>query len=250
MPARSTVSQAISSTSRCWGSIASASRGEIPKKPASNPATSSRKPPSRAYDVPARAGSGSCSRTASQPRSDGNGEIASTPSTTSRQRSSGVRTPPGYRQPIATTAIGSPSTGAVMSGAATAIPSPRTRMPTYRASAMGVGWSNTRVAGSVIPAAELRRSRSRTAVRESKPISRKARSAATSPADEWPSTTAAWFRTNSSSTRARSSSPRPASRRPSGEVPASATPGSASSTEDVLAGPVWLSSQNRLPWNG
>ena len=37
-----------SSSSRCWGSIASASRGPMPKNSASNSAASARKPPSRA----------------------------------------------------------------------------------------------------------------------------------------------------------------------------------------------------------
>ena len=45
MPARSMVSQAISSRSRCCGSMARASRGEIPKKSASNSAASWTKPP-------------------------------------------------------------------------------------------------------------------------------------------------------------------------------------------------------------
>jgi hypothetical protein len=45
MPACSSASQATSSATRCCGSISSASRGEMPKNSASNPATSSRKPP-------------------------------------------------------------------------------------------------------------------------------------------------------------------------------------------------------------
>ncbi len=47
MPAFSSASQATSSTSRCCGSIASASPGLIPKNPASNSAAPSRNPPSR-----------------------------------------------------------------------------------------------------------------------------------------------------------------------------------------------------------
>ncbi len=46
-PTRSSRCHASSSRSLCCGCIASASRGEIPKKSASNPATSSRKPPRR-----------------------------------------------------------------------------------------------------------------------------------------------------------------------------------------------------------
>ncbi len=45
MPARSTASQEISSINRCWGSIASASRGEIPKKSGSNRSAPSMNPP-------------------------------------------------------------------------------------------------------------------------------------------------------------------------------------------------------------
>ena len=41
MPASSSASQAVSSSSRCCGSIASASRGLIPKKSASNSPASS-----------------------------------------------------------------------------------------------------------------------------------------------------------------------------------------------------------------
>ncbi|CAM5517874.1 hypothetical protein SGRIM128S_08436 [Streptomyces griseomycini] len=47
IPARSRASQEISSSSRCCGSIASASRGEIPKNSGSNSAASWRKPPLR-----------------------------------------------------------------------------------------------------------------------------------------------------------------------------------------------------------
>src|SRR5580692_9352650 len=52
IPACSSASQQVSSSSRCCGSIASASRGLIPKNPGSNPAASPTNPPSRAYDVP------------------------------------------------------------------------------------------------------------------------------------------------------------------------------------------------------
>ncbi len=45
IPAFSTASHAVSSSSRCWGSIVVASRGEMPKNSASKPATSSRNPP-------------------------------------------------------------------------------------------------------------------------------------------------------------------------------------------------------------
>ncbi len=47
MPARSSASQEVSSSSRCWGSMASASRGEIPKNSASNSPAPCRNPPAR-----------------------------------------------------------------------------------------------------------------------------------------------------------------------------------------------------------
>ncbi len=48
IPARSTASQATSSSRRCWASVASASRGLMPKKAASKSPASCRKPPERA----------------------------------------------------------------------------------------------------------------------------------------------------------------------------------------------------------
>nr|VTP03801.1 hypothetical protein BIN_B_05259 [Mycobacterium riyadhense] len=53
MPADSKVSQAVSSNSRCWGSMVNASRGEIPKKSASKSVIPAKKPPKRLYEVPA-----------------------------------------------------------------------------------------------------------------------------------------------------------------------------------------------------
>ncbi len=46
-PVDSSASQDSSSSSRCWGSIATASRGLIPKNPASNSDAWWRNPPSR-----------------------------------------------------------------------------------------------------------------------------------------------------------------------------------------------------------
>ncbi len=98
MPARSKASQEDSSSSRCCGSMASASRGEIPKKEASNSAASCRKPPEKSP-----ASSAACS----QPRSAG-ALVMPSPSAASRdQSSSGLRTPPGKRQLMPTIAIGS-----------------------------------------------------------------------------------------------------------------------------------------------
>src|ERR1017187_7813803 len=52
IPARSSASHAVSSSSRCCGSIATASRGETPKNPGSNSAASCTNPPARTYEVP------------------------------------------------------------------------------------------------------------------------------------------------------------------------------------------------------
>ena len=96
MPTRSIASHAVSSSTRCCGSRATASRGEMPKKAASKPAASSRNPPDPVAEVPVApaAPSGSC-RSRSQLRSAGNPEIASPPALTNRQRSSGEEIPPG-----------------------------------------------------------------------------------------------------------------------------------------------------------
>ncbi|GHH43762.1 hypothetical protein GCM10018775_30890 [Streptomyces umbrinus] len=95
MPARSQTSQAVSRINRCWGSMVSASRGDMPKKPGSKSPMSETKPPSCTYEAPGRSGSGVRSASRSQPRSDGKGSIASFPSATSRHRSSAERMPPG-----------------------------------------------------------------------------------------------------------------------------------------------------------
>ncbi len=54
IPASSNASQATSSSSRCWGSIAAASRGEMAKNSASNSSGCQevRNPPSRLQIVP------------------------------------------------------------------------------------------------------------------------------------------------------------------------------------------------------
>jgi hypothetical protein len=58
-PARSNASAATSSSSRCWGSIASASAVEIPKRAASKSNTRSRNPPCRDTMRPGVPGLGS-----------------------------------------------------------------------------------------------------------------------------------------------------------------------------------------------
>ncbi|GAA0959156.1 hypothetical protein GCM10009575_091450 [Streptomyces rhizosphaericus] len=59
--------------------------------------------------MPSCEGSGSYVDSRSQPRLDGSGDVASVPSITNCHSSSGVRTPPGKRQLMATIAIGSSS---------------------------------------------------------------------------------------------------------------------------------------------
>ncbi len=86
VPIRSIASQTTSSISRCCGSMVSASRGVIPKNPASKEATSVRKPPSNLCPPAVRSG---------QPRSVGMAEMASRSSSSSCHSSSGVSTPPG-----------------------------------------------------------------------------------------------------------------------------------------------------------
>ncbi len=54
MPASSNASHDASSSSRCCGSIASASRGLIPKNSASNSPIRSRKPPPLVETAPGR----------------------------------------------------------------------------------------------------------------------------------------------------------------------------------------------------
>ncbi|ODA69084.1 hypothetical protein APS67_006762 [Streptomyces sp. AVP053U2] len=52
IPARSIASQVVSSSRRCCASVATASRGLIPKNSGSKAPASCRKPPERVYDVP------------------------------------------------------------------------------------------------------------------------------------------------------------------------------------------------------
>ncbi len=107
MPARSTTSQAVSRTMRCCGSMAMASRGEIPKKSASKRGTSYTNPPSREYDLSGSSSSLKNRPSKSHPRSSGNADRASVPDDTMRHRSSGLRTSPGKRQLMAVMAMGS-----------------------------------------------------------------------------------------------------------------------------------------------
>ncbi len=95
IPVRSIASHVASSSNRCCASVATASRGLIPKKSGSKSPASCRKPPDRVYDVPGTPRSALYKDSTSHPRSDGNSDTASAPSDTSRHRSSGDDTPPG-----------------------------------------------------------------------------------------------------------------------------------------------------------
>ncbi|PSK62137.1 hypothetical protein B0E53_05954 [Micromonospora sp. MH33] len=206
--------------------MAAASRGEMPKKPASKSAASCTKAPRSAYVVPGVSRSGSMRRSRSQPRSVGKSPRASTPSATSRHSSSGSVTPPGKRQAIATMATGS-SRGAGGTAASAGAPvAPRSPASRKRASTTGVGWSKTRVVGSGCPVSATSRLRSSTAVSESKPRSRNAVVAGIAVASSWPSTSAASSRTRSARVSSRRAGVSPASRaRSVAAGPSSPSPG-------------------------
>ncbi len=87
MPARSRTSQDASRSRRCCGSMATASRGEMPNSPASKVVASWTKPPSGVYSPSAAV--------RSQPRSVGKPAMPSAPVATRSHRSSAERTPPG-----------------------------------------------------------------------------------------------------------------------------------------------------------
>ncbi|RGC65739.1 hypothetical protein C5N14_27135 [Micromonospora sp. MW-13] len=159
------------------------------------------------------------SRMPSHPRSSGNSEMPSRPAASSCHSSSGVPTPPGRRQPIPTMTIGSSSSAAVRRAAGESPDAPITVSRRKAVRAAGVGWSKTRVVGSVRPVSAVSRLRSSTAVSESNPRRWKARSAGTACAPEWPSTAATWDRTRSSRNASASASGRPASRPRSADVP-------------------------------
>ena len=108
IPASSSASQATSMNNRCCGSIAAASRGGMAKNSASNSSGCQveRKPPSRLQIVPGTVWS-SVNRASASHRSGGTRTMPLRPSRNSSQYCSGLSTPPGNRQPIPTTAIGS-----------------------------------------------------------------------------------------------------------------------------------------------
>ncbi|RPK54456.1 hypothetical protein EES44_30025 [Streptomyces sp. ADI96-15] len=188
MPACSSASHEPSRSSRCCGSIADASRGEMPKNAASKAPASWRNPP-RYVSVP-------------QPRSAGWLPVASVPSVTRRHRSRGDRIPPGRRQLMPTMAMASSASSGVTAGSGAAASStelsPCVVLDSISvASASGVGWSNTTLVGRFSEVAEFRRRRSSTAMAESKPRSWKVRPASSASGAAWRSTAAAWVRTSS-----------------------------------------------------
>jgi hypothetical protein len=105
IPACSNASQATSSRIRCCGSISSASRGDNPKKSASNPSIPLRKLPRRTVFRSIEACRAPSSAYERQ-RSAGMSDVVVPPLRSKSQKASGLSTFPGNRQPIPTTAIG------------------------------------------------------------------------------------------------------------------------------------------------
>ena len=107
MPLFSRARHDTRSATRCWGSIATASRGEIPKNSGSNVVAPVRNPPRSWISLnPLRRDPASSSRT-DQPRSVGNGLSASRPWTSNSQYASAVSIPPGASSAIPTITTGS-----------------------------------------------------------------------------------------------------------------------------------------------
>ncbi len=114
-----------------------------------------------------------------------------------------------------------PLRGAAWERTATGAGAPARSSCRRSASAVGLGWSKTRVAGRRRPVAALTRLRSSTEVSESKPSSLKARPGSTAEAEAWPSTAATSASTRAVSCCFRSVGDRPA-RRPVSEVASAA----------------------------
>ncbi|GAA1179253.1 hypothetical protein GCM10009645_06920 [Mycolicibacterium poriferae] len=95
IPECSTARHAVSSSSRCWGSINRTSRVDIPKNGASKPVASSTKPARRVTTLPGVPGSASKNSSTSQ-RSPGTSEMASRPARSMSQNRS-VSGAPGKR---------------------------------------------------------------------------------------------------------------------------------------------------------
>src|ERR1700689_3930222 len=106
IPASSRASQVSSSASRCCGSIATASREDIPKNSASKQATSSRKPPRRIF-VLSVSGSSPPNAVSTSQRSAGTCVIGFRPPRRNGQKAAGLDAP-GKRQDMPTMAISLP----------------------------------------------------------------------------------------------------------------------------------------------
>ena len=217
MPARSNASQEVSSSSRCCGSMASASRGRCRRTRRRSRRRRRGSRPRRAYVLPALSGSGSYSSSRSQPRSVGNvRDRVAAARRPGRHRSSGEATPPGKRQAMPTIAIGSSSAGLATATVTVAAPA---CVPASSATQLiappPVGSGSRRRAWRAAAARSSRSSRLRssTAVSESKPRSRNARSAGDLRRGAVPQHHGRDFsRTRSSTVRARSAGSSPANR--------------------------------------
>src|SRR5580692_7565803 len=106
IPASSRASQVSSSASRCCGSIATASRGDIPKNSASKQSTSCRKPPQLIFALSV-SGSSPPNAVSTSQRSAGTCVIAFRPHRRSCQKAAGLGAP-GKRQDMPTMAISLP----------------------------------------------------------------------------------------------------------------------------------------------
>ena len=106
IPACSSACHAVSSSSRCCGSIARASRGEMPKNVASNVSIVGKKPPRRTRLVPRCAGAVAGDSSTVQ-RARGTSHVPSVALSSSVQYADGESAPPGNRQPNPMIAIGS-----------------------------------------------------------------------------------------------------------------------------------------------
>src|ERR1700684_4460143 len=108
MPLFSRARHDTRSATRCWGSIATASRGEIPKNSVWSVVAPVRNPPRSWISLkPLRRDPANSSRT-DQPRSVGKGLSASRPWTSNSQYASAVSIPPGASSAIPTITTGSP----------------------------------------------------------------------------------------------------------------------------------------------
>ena len=169
IPAFSNASDATSSSSRCWGSILTASRGEISKNSASKAPMSLRKEPQRVVPAIAASVSGEPSSNGAH-RSAGTSCTAERPSQRNRHNSSGPEMSPGKRQPIPITAIGSSREprSALVSGSAAGLLSAPVR---NFARAEMLGYAQNSTGETVRPSSSESSPESTTASREPTPRS-------------------------------------------------------------------------------